>query len=460
MTKIAGRQVEIGIGIESTAGTAVAATDYFKWESFDMTAMSDKVLLKSARGIRNQTSNTIIGRKYGKGSVEFVPNVDIMPYALSLAMGSRSSGAHGAEAGVYDHTYTVQNANSSMKTATLLVKQGGLQTERYANCVADTLDLSFGKDFGKCKIGLLAGFPDTGSISSSYTQDTLFSRNNLSATFGSTLTIAAGTNATTTATTDTTNAADQSTITIGSRTYTFASALSNGGYTPYEILIAATAALTLANLKKAINATGTAGTDYGFGTHRHPDVEATTITSTTLLIVAFVSGTAANSIATSSTTSPNSHITWTGATINSGTPGTGPIATPLVDFSLNISNNVLFEDAFLSGANTPIAGGFIAGPLTIKGAYTLHFTDIVELAKYNQDTKSALIVTITGADIGTVSSAEQIIIKLGKLVLTKAPLQYQLDGLVVLKQEFEVQYDATDHECTIIVTNTNAGTNY
>ena len=149
-------------------------------------------MLKSARGIRNQTSNNIVNRKYGKGDIEFVPTVDIMPYLLSLAMGTKtSSAAHSGESAVYDHTFNIQNANASMKTATILVKQGSTQTERYANCVADTLDLTFDKDFAKCKVGFLAGFPDTGSITSSYAQETLLARNNLSATFGASLSAAA-----------------------------------------------------------------------------------------------------------------------------------------------------------------------------------------------------------------------------------------------------------------------------
>lgn len=329
MSKISGRQVEVGIGIEATAGTPVAATDYFKWDSFSMQGMSDKIMLDSARGIRNKASNSIINKKYGKGALEFSPTVDSLPYALSLALGSRSTAAHSGETTVYDHTYTIQNDNASMKTATVLVKQGGVQTERYANVVADTLDLTIDKDFAKCKLGLISAFPDTGTITSSYTQDTLFSRNQMTAKFGTSLTAAASAS-----------------------------------------------------------------------------------------------------------------------------------ATPLVNFALNLNNNVQFEDAFLSGSNLPVAGGFISGPLEMKGSYSLQFADTTELAKYQANTTNALIVTLTGASIGVVPSSETITIKLGKLVLTKEPLEYTIDGVVHLKQEFTVQYDATDKEVTAIVTNTNDGTDY
>ena len=456
MGKISGRQVEVGIGIETTPGTPVAAADYFKWDSFTMQSMSDKILLDSARGIRNKSSNSLIIKKYGKGAVEFVPTVDMLPYIMGLTLGSRSSGAASGESAVYDHTFTVQNANASMKTATMLVKQSAIQTERYANCVVDSLDLTFDKDFAKCKANILSGYPDTGSISSSYTQDTLFTRNEMVATFGTSLSNAAGTNATTTGTTSGTFA-DGETITIDNITYTMRTALTNGGNTPYEVLIGAAATNSLDNLKVAVNAGTGAGTVYGVGTIVHPTVKITTKTASTVLLVAKQSGTGANAIATTDTAA---NYSTTGATFAAGTPGTGPAPTPLLNFSISVNNNVLVDEAFLSGANTPVAGGFVAGSLQIKGSYTLQFADVVELAKYQANTLSALIVTVTGAPIGVVPTNEKIVIKLGKLVLTKAPLEYTLDGLVHVKQEFEVQYDATDKEMAVVITNGYAGTNY
>lgn len=457
MAKTSGRQIEIGVGIESTPGTPVAATDYVKWESMSIQSMADKLSLTSARGIRNKSSNSIINRKYGKGDIEFVPTVDIMPYFLSLFLGSRTTTMRSGESAVYDHVFSVQNANASMKTATLLVKQGGVQTERYANVVADTFDLTVDTDFAKCKIGVLCAFPDTGSISPSYTQDTLFSRNRMTATFGSSLTNAVGTFASTTLTSDATNVADGATVTIDTTTYTFKTALTNSGNTPYEILIGADAAHSLDNLKAAVNNTGTAGTTYGAGTLAHKSVVATTNTDTTQLIQAIVSGTAANSIVT---TAVSAHLSWAGATMNSGTPGTGAVSTPLVNFALSGKNNITVENAFLSFSNQIVSGGLIAGPFEMTGSYTLQFSDTADLIKYQQNTKSALVVSLIGDRIGVVPSQEAILFKHGRIVLNDAPLEYKLDDLTFIKQKFTVEYDATDKEFSATVTNTADGTNY
>jgi len=453
MTKIAGRQVEIGIGIETSAGTPVAATNYFKWDSFDMQSMSDKVMLESARGIRNKISNSLIIKKYGKGSIEFVPTVDMLPYMLGLAMGTRNTALRTGESAVYDHTFTIQNANASMKTATLLCAQGGIQTERYANVVVDNMEITIDTDLAKCKCDLIGNYPDTSSISSSYTQDTLFSRNQMTAVFGTSLANASGTNASTTITSTGVNVTDGDLLVVGAITYRYKNTMAQA----YDIKIGADAATTLSNTKKAFNASGTPGTEYFAGTLIHPTMNATTLTATTLLLVANVAGTAANAIVTTTTAVT---LSFPGGTVNSGTPGTSPTPTPLVNFSLSLANDVLFDDAFLSGSNQPIAGGFIAGPLSIKGSYTLHFADTVELAKYQANTNNAMIVTLTGASIGLAPSYEQIVIKLGKLILTKAPIEYQIDGLSMIKQEFDVQYDATDHEMSVVVTNAYAGTNY
>lgn len=130
----------------------------------------------------------------------------------------------------------------------------------------------------------------------------------------------------------------------------------------------------------------------------------------------------------------------------------GNSATPLKSFNLSITNNVLLDEAFLSGSNEITDGNLVMGRLNITGSYSLHFADTTELAKYQANTKNAMIVTFEGALIGS-SSKETIQFKLGKIVLTKAPVEYNIDGLLVLSQEFEVEYDATDAEMTAVVIN-------
>lgn len=128
---------------------------------------------------------------------------------------------------------------------------------------------------------------------------------------------------------------DAATFTIGSRTYTAVLELSEtSGATAVadQVLWVTSEAVFLDNIKKAINATGIAGTDYSTGTTVNYDVSATTNTNTQQTIVARNAGTAGNAIATTETLG---NYSWT-STVMAG--GTGATATPLggtITFSVN-----------------------------------------------------------------------------------------------------------------------------
>src|SRR6185503_2366516 len=95
------------------------------------------------------------------------------------------------------------------------------------------------------------------------------------------------------------------TVTIGTTVYTFVTALSTGPTVAYEVLIGASAAASLDNLKSAVNATAGVGTTYSTGTAIHPTVTATTNADTTQVFEAKTLGTAGNLIATTETAANN-----------------------------------------------------------------------------------------------------------------------------------------------------------
>jgi len=102
------------------------------------------------------------------------------------------------------------------------------------------------------------------------------------------------------------------TITVGDKTYTFVTALSGAAN---EVLIGASAAASLDNLKSAINATAGAGTTYGLGTAANPNVTATTNTDTAQTVEAYRVGTYGNAIPTTSTAAD---VAWGAATLENG----------------------------------------------------------------------------------------------------------------------------------------------
>lgn len=126
--------------------------------------------------------------------------------------------------------------------------------------------------------------------------------------------------ATQTITSDATAPDDGDEIVIGAITYTARTALTTDPATvPYEVLIGASAAAFLDNLKSAINATAGAGTTYSTGTVAHPLVIATTNTNTTQVIEAIDGGEAGNLIGTSET---SDHLSWGDTEMAGGIDGT------------------------------------------------------------------------------------------------------------------------------------------
>lgn len=322
MAQTSGTQEILGLGIESLAapGVAVAESIFIPWTSFSVQAISEKSHFISSRGIRNRSSDSMIRRRYSQGSVAFVPTAKIMPYFLSLALGSVSSASIVDSA--YVHTFTVQNTNASPRTATFTAKEGAVQTVQYLNCVCNTLNVEVSDDYASATAELIGGFQGTDTISESFLSETQMAYHNTTVKFGTSLSNAAG---------------------------------------------------------------------------------------------------------------------------NS--------ATPLKSFKININNNIQLDEAFLTGSNTITAGNLVMGRLQVTGSYSLQFSNTTELAKYLANTKNAAIVTMAGTALIGSATVETIQFKLGKLVLTKPPMQYNIDGLIILNQEFEVEYDATDKEISVLVTN-------
>lgn len=103
--------------------------------------------------------------------------------------------------------------------------------------------------------------------------------------------------------TTTGNFSASDTVTIGVQTYKFVASLtSSPSPVPYEVVLGASASASLINLEKAINGTGTAGTEYSVGTEKNALATASASTST-LVVTAKADGVEGNSVAVAETSS-------------------------------------------------------------------------------------------------------------------------------------------------------------
>lgn len=118
--------------------------------------------------------------------------------------------------------------------------------------------------------------------------------------------------ATGTLTSDNTAPSDGDTVTIGTKVYTFKTTLTP---TEGQVLINSTADAALLNLIRAINHSGTPGTDYSVAAANAFVSAATSVTSHAFAVTALSPGPAGNSIATTET---SAHLSWGGATLTGG----------------------------------------------------------------------------------------------------------------------------------------------
>lgn len=109
--------------------------------------------------------------------------------------------------------------------------------------------------------------------------------------------------------------ANNETLTIGSVVYRFRDTLAAA----YDVKIGVSAAVTLDNLKAAINASGTPGTEYFAGTLIHPTVTATDNANDSQVVAAKIKGVSGDLIATTTTAVNGS---WGDTTLGSGVDGT------------------------------------------------------------------------------------------------------------------------------------------
>lgn len=140
------------------------------------------------------------------------------------------------------------------------------------------------------------------------------------------------------------------TITIGDQTYTLRAVPTD----PFDVDIGATAADTAANIVAAIMAGAGAGTTYGTGTIRHPDVSASA-SSAVVTVTARVTGTAGNAIAT---TDDGTGASFGAAHLSGGT-GTSYIEG--IDYTMDYDTGLLFV----------VEGGAIAEGSSLDLSYTV-----------------------------------------------------------------------------------------
>lgn len=207
-------------------------------------------------------------------------------------------------------------------------------------------------------------------------------------------------------TSNNTNLTDGLTITVGTVTYTAKTTL---GATAGQVKIGGSADATLLNLVRAINYTGTPGTDY-IGTVKNPDVSAAVGADHTVILTARVAGTAGNSLALSTTAGILLVASTTGTypqpatTLTNGTA----IAVPQTARPFDGSVSITLADEFLPASSTADANWQTTKPAVFifaspdpwtpgaSAKLDIQFTTSLPSPALNQDVNAQVTVLLVG----------------------------------------------------------------
>lgn len=142
MTQIIGRLEDVGIGIETTRGTAVAPT---YWLATDEKTHDDKaniVMDDAAHGVLGEVSHAALTRQWADGTIRGSVGQSSIGAFLTLLAGAAPSTS--TTLGEYTHTFTQAN-NVTNKSGTIAYKDGN-QDLRFAMAMLDSLTLTMELD--------------------------------------------------------------------------------------------------------------------------------------------------------------------------------------------------------------------------------------------------------------------------------------------------------------------------
>ncbi len=173
MTKYIGRRISVGIGKESTRGTAVAAEYWLPWTSLAFEGKVETVLNESAQGTIYGAQNSALVKEWGEGSLDCLIGDKSVGLLFTSILGTVASVEKGADAGVYDHTITLAETPQHQSLTLNIDEANG--DKQYPLCVVDKISIGF--ETGKIldmSVDLLAKKGATAALTPAAVSENLF----------------------------------------------------------------------------------------------------------------------------------------------------------------------------------------------------------------------------------------------------------------------------------------------
>lgn len=130
-----GRREGIGLGIEATVGTAVAAGTWFRWLDNDFQNTDEVIENESAMGVVDAINDSEVVAQWAEGTIGGKVTETGVGYLLTGFFGAPTTGA--AVGGIYPHTFTM--GQSSIGKTLTIVRNNILAPQAHAAAVIDRL---------------------------------------------------------------------------------------------------------------------------------------------------------------------------------------------------------------------------------------------------------------------------------------------------------------------------------
>lgn len=184
-----GRQGLLGLGIESSPGTAVSATTTIPFIDNSLAGKHEPIMDIASRGSRAQNFTSVLGKQWGEG--ELTVNVDTLNigYLLKLATGNEAVNTV-VSSQVFDHLFYTTVSGNTPLTATLYNYQG-VDTQQFPSMAIDKLDFEVKDSLMTAKAAFKGFFPTSGSFTQTTVSGSLISFNDYQIQLASSLVSAA-----------------------------------------------------------------------------------------------------------------------------------------------------------------------------------------------------------------------------------------------------------------------------
>ena len=168
MAEITGREIELGVAVESTRLTP--ETEATKWVKKVKATILEKVEIKideSTMNTQEDAQNSRVVKKWSEGELEMNIHADAIGFFLYSLFGTATPSL--IETGVYSHALIVDTDEIQHPALTLFPKDGAVSQETFATCMISGFDIDIvGDDFCKFKANFIGGIPASNSDTPSY----------------------------------------------------------------------------------------------------------------------------------------------------------------------------------------------------------------------------------------------------------------------------------------------------